>query len=86
MSKINQFKKLLTNDVLLNLLNKDKIKIAELNSITCLLINCNIPFEITFDEASRSSAAAITITIILSPSTYITHIIDLESGVVDGGI
>lgn len=85
MAKINHIKNIISNEAFQKLMNRDTLKLAEINSIMLLLISCNIPFELEFSEGTRSNAAAISFTVILSPTTSITRVIGLESGYIGGG-
>ena len=68
LGKINQIGNILANELFQKLLCKDKLKMAEINSIMCLLVNCNIPFELNFAQATTSTASAISITITIDVS------------------
>ncbi|MFZ7133647.1 MAG: hypothetical protein ACOWWR_14970 [Eubacteriales bacterium] len=85
MGKLKHLGNILASEVFQQLLCRDKLKMAEINSIMCLLVNCNIPFELTFNQGTNSSAAAFTLIIILTPTTSITRIFSLEGGLFEGG-
>jgi len=80
---LNDISKILANEFIQSILTKDKVKLCELNSLMQLLITWNIPFELNFSERSRSEASSITIRVIISPSTVIEHLINLEGGAVE---
>lgn len=80
---LNDISKILANEFIQSVLTKDSVKLCEVNSLMQLLIKWNIPFQINFTERSRSIASSITITITLSPSTNIQHLINLEGGTAD---
>ncbi len=56
------------------------INMAQVFSISNLLIKSNIPYILTFAEGTKSSAKVITLAIYISPTTSITKIYQLEEG------
>ncbi|WP_077369787.1 hypothetical protein [Anaerosalibacter sp. Marseille-P3206] len=60
------------------LINNDCIKIEQLNAATTLLIKMNIPFSLSFSQATRESTKSIELTISINPNTVITFSIDFD--------
>lgn len=56
------------------------INLAQVFSISNLLIKSNIPYVLTFSEGTRATAKTITIYITISPTTTISKIYQLEEG------
>ncbi|MPW24902.1 hypothetical protein GC105_03740 [Alkalibaculum sp. M08DMB] len=81
MGTINDISKILSNELIQSIFSKDKIKLAEINTVMNLLVSWNIPFDIKYNESSTSRAASILIRVKLSPTTVIEHLISLEAGV-----
>jgi hypothetical protein len=56
------------------------VNIAQVHSFINLLVKSNIPFTLSFDQRTNSSAKVITIQIYFTPTTSITKIFQLEEG------
>lgn len=56
------------------------INLAQVFSISNLLIKSNIPYVLTFSEGTRATAKTITLQITISPTTSISKVYQLEEG------
>lgn len=54
-------------------LNSDKIKLAQVNALTSLLIKNNIDFDSIFTSRTARSTAKLTITVVVNPCTRISR-------------
>ena len=86
MSKKGHLTNILASEVFQQFLCRDKLKMAEVYSIICLLVSCNIPFELAYEQGTNATAAAFSLTIIITPTTSITRIIALEGGYLEGNV
>lgn len=70
---------ILSTSIFQKIIDNDFIKIEQLNAAINLLIKMNIPFSLTFDQATRSEEKSVsTLTITLNPSTNISFTINFE--------
>lgn len=58
------------------------INIAQVFSISNLLIKSNIPYQLTFCEGTRATAKTISLEITLSPTCSVTKVYQLEEGTI----
>ncbi|MCG8539275.1 MAG: hypothetical protein MJA82_04970 [Clostridia bacterium] len=65
----NELFQILKSETFLNLINSDKIKIAELNAAITLLIKCNIDFDVIFEGATTREFPEAILTIFINPNT-----------------
>lgn len=72
---------ILSTSIFQKIIDNDFIKIEQLNAAINLLIKMNIPFSLTFDQATRSEEKSATLTITLNPSTSISFTINFEEGI-----
>ncbi|MCT4509745.1 MAG: hypothetical protein N4A48_13505 [Tepidibacter sp.] len=54
-------------------LNSDKIKLAQVNALTSLLIKNNIDFDSIFTSKTRRNPATLTITVVVNECTRISR-------------
>ena len=71
---------LLSGTLFRKLLNNEQITLYELNVITGLLINNNIPFDTAFVSGTRKNPASLQLTIHLSPTSTLVFVVALEPG------
>lgn len=64
--------KILASETFSSILNKDVIKVCELNALVSLLIECNVPFNLFFSQATHNDLACAKLTIVVSPTLTIT--------------
>lgn len=64
-----EFFKILKSEVFVNLLNADKIKIAELNTAIALLIKCDISFDVEFTSGTERLLPQALLTVYINPNT-----------------
>lgn len=80
---MNKFDKelslLFSKEILLKLIKSDSFKIAELNSIICLLIKANIPFDTLFTSGTRRNDPSLRLTIYINPQTTISFNICIDN-------
>ncbi|OPJ57267.1 hypothetical protein [Alkalithermobacter paradoxus] len=71
------FEVILGSELFKLLFNCDGIKFSQLNVITCLLIKANIPFTLTFSQATRSASASILLEITITPNVTLNFTISV---------
>lgn len=64
--------KILASETFSSILNKDIIKVCELNALISLLIECNVPFNLFFSQSTHADLACAKLTIVVSPTLTIT--------------
>ena len=63
------FFNILKSEAFLNLINADKIKVAELNAAIALLIKFNIDFDVIFTSGTNREFPEAILTIYINPTT-----------------
>lgn len=70
--------KILGSEIFINLLNCDKIKVAELNAAIALLIKCNIGFECQFRPATSIQFGLVELKVFINPRTALTFFFEFD--------
>jgi len=68
----NDLFKILTSETFSSILKKDVIKVCELNALISLLIDCNVPFTVVFNQFTHNISACAKLSITVSPTLTIT--------------
>lgn len=63
--------KILTSETFSSLLNREAVKITELNAIIALLIEFNIPFNLTYFHQTNAAIPRVSLYISISPKIKI---------------
>lgn len=80
--KIKEIMALITKHLFKDCDELYNINMAQVFSISNLLIKSNIPYVLTFTEGTRAYAKTITLQIIISPTASITKTYQLEEGTI----
>jgi len=75
-----QISTLFSGRLLQKILNNEPISLVEYNFLTSVLIAQNIPFDVSFQSGTRKAAAALQLTIHITPSATFVLVISLEPG------
>ena len=62
------------------ILNNEHITLFEFNFLTSVLINHNIPYDISFASGTRKDAASLQLTIHVNPTVTLVIVVSLEPG------
>ena len=62
------------------MINSEPLSILKFNLLTNMLVNSNIPFDVSFDSGTRKEAAALQLTVHINPSTTLVFVVQLEPG------
>lgn len=62
------------------------INLAQVHNVINILVKANIPFDLRFNETTRSRARSIKIEIAISPTSTITKVFQLQEGNIIGVI
>jgi len=75
-----QISALFSGALLQKVLNNEPITLIEFNFLTSALVARNIPFDASFQQGTRKAAAAIQLTIHITPTANFVIVIALEPG------
>ena len=76
----NQIRTLFSLDLFRQMTANQRIPLCQFNIITNLLVENNIPFDISFSSGTRKAAAALQLTIHVNPTATLAYVIALEEG------
>jgi len=71
---------LLSGSLFRKILNNEQLTLMEINFLTGILINNNIPFDTAFVSGTRKNPASLQITIHVNPSATLVLVVALEPG------
>ena len=75
-----QITALLSWDVFRQLAHNQPISLFQFNHVMQMLVEHNIPFDISFVSGNRKSAAALQLTVHINPTTTMVFVVALEPG------
>ncbi|MCL2377019.1 MAG: hypothetical protein FWC76_06425 [Defluviitaleaceae bacterium] len=75
-----QISTLFSSRLLQKALNNEPISLIEYNFLTSTLVAHNMPFDVSFQQGTRKAAAAIQLTIHITPTANFVIVIALEPG------
>ena len=71
---------LLSNDILRRMMNNQPVSVHEFNLATAFLVFSNIPFETSYDGATRKLAPAVQLTIHINPGRTEVLVVSFTPG------
>ena len=71
---------LLSGSLFRKILDNEQLTLLEVNFLTGLLINNNIPFDTAFVSGTRKNPASLQLTIHVNPSATLVLVVALEPG------
>ena len=75
-----QISTLFSGRLLQKVLNNEPVSLIELNFLTSTLVAHNIPHDTSFQQGTRKAAAAIQLTIHITPTANFVIVVALEPG------
>jgi hypothetical protein len=76
----NQLLSLFSWDVFRQMAARQAIPLCKFNLITNMLVDNNIPFEVSFSPGTRKAAAALQLTVHINPTSTMVYVVQLEPG------
>ena len=70
---------LMSMDIIRQLLNGEAVSYAKYSALTTMMINNNMPFDVSFSPQTRRHSAGIQLTIYINPSSTLVFNIDFEN-------
>lgn len=71
---------LLSGTLFRKIMNNEQMNLLELNFLTGILVNNNIPFDTAFAAGTRKNPASIQVTVHINPSASLVFTVSLEPG------
>ena len=76
----NQITSLFSLDTFRRMAHNQPISLYQFSSIMQMLVNINLPFDISFTSGTRKTAAALQLTIHVNPTATMVMVVALEPG------
>lgn len=76
----NQIMTLFSWDLFRQMANNQIIPLYKFNIITNMLVENNIPFDVSFTSGTRKEAAALQLTVHINPTSTLVFVVALEPG------
>jgi len=71
---------LYSNDIFRRILTNQPVSLADFNLVTGLLVYNNIPYDVSFDSATRKLAPALQLTVRINPTRTEVLVVPLAPG------
>ena len=75
-----QISSLLSGTLFRKMMANQPLTLYEFNSLTSILVNCNVPYDTSFVAGTRKNPASLQLTIHLNPSATLVFVVALEAG------
>jgi hypothetical protein len=76
----NQLMSLFSWDIFRQMAANQAISLCKFNLVTNMLVERNIPFDVSFSSGTRKAAAALQLTVHINPSSTLVYVVQLEPG------
>ena len=76
----NQLLTIFSLDIFRQMANNQPLSLYKFNLVTKLLVDYNIPFDVSFVSGTRKEAAALQLTIHVNPTFTMVFVVQLEAG------
>jgi hypothetical protein len=79
-NSIKSLESILSLDIIKSLLRANTLEISRLNTTIALLIKAGVPFDVTFNPATRRIESAAQLTIYINPTTTLSFTFEFDAG------